>query len=367
MQRAHHTRGDGYLAAFLQTQPDLRELASTGLVQEAVASAAGRLRCAARHHAAYHSLDAAIAVLQSALSEALPTLTLEHPVVLYITLEVALMLRETEQHEAAIKKLKWIIPRAGRIAHETYNDGHYLRECVLDSLLALGRRADVVPAALECYENCSKARGAEHKDTIESLRVLLCCDANAPSLPPATLIPLLQRYLAYIKGCDQGCVNTSDVGHFYARLHQCQVDIKDYKGAKVTSREMMKWSRVRKGSKDDRHMEVSACRHTETHTHTHPGTDARARTHTRTHPGTDARARTHTRTHTGTDARARTQGHTQRHTQCTYTYTYTHTHRYTHTRTHAHTHTQVHTHTYTCSVAHVLTYTHTHAVTHTNS
>lgn len=244
MQKLHAKRGIGYLAAFLQATPELREQAASGQRDVALAGAAQRL-CEAAYDEALHSgSQASLRILQAALKEAMTSLPVEHEAVLRLNYELALLLEEDNQHELALQKWLWLLPRQARVP-EQWGFGSCPRLSAAQCLTALGKHAEAAAMALAEYEARVAAHGEGTEQTADALRAVLQCNEQAQSLPPATLIPMIQQHLVHLRRANQDGMNDKQVWEYLNELHtllQTQQPL-DMSAVKAASREMMQLAR----------------------------------------------------------------------------------------------------------------------------
>ncbi len=148
----------------------------------------------------YHRAETGATVLETALRETLTTLTLEHPATLVLTFFSALLLFEKEDWEAAARKFKWLIPRAAKFpGDDEVQARHMLRVHAAESLKACGKYAEALPLLLVAVEQRRQSHGDGDGHTVAAVRSLLDCNEELHSLPPETVVPLLQLYINHLR------------------------------------------------------------------------------------------------------------------------------------------------------------------------
>ncbi len=256
VQGLHDSQGVGYLAAFTQVAPDLRKQADTGARGAALAAAAHRLCQAVQQHATHTSTDAAVAVLKAALKECKTSSAPHSQATLVIKYNLAQLLTDAQLYEAAAHTWLWVLPRAGRLPREAGYDQCQARLSTLQCLTGMGHYLEGLQLANDACGLCLESRGKEHPDTMRALKYLLVCHEMSVPLPPLTLLPLLQTYVAYLRRTNKGGVNDRELWERLRRLHCCQKELNDLQGATASSRELMQVARRCYGVQHERYFEV---------------------------------------------------------------------------------------------------------------
>ncbi len=265
----HKQEGKGYLAAFLSTQPDLAALQAAGKDTEALTEATERLCLAAQHHAATQSGPAAIAVLQSALKEAMSSLHLDHAAILELNFSLAHMHQEAGQFEAAWAKWRWVIPRSSRLSGHEWRDGFRVRHLGTQCLRQLGRWGECVPLADEMLKICQSTFSGQYRERkeMDSLNILLLCHQYTPITPPQRVLRYAQLHLEHLRRTDQGGSMAFHMQQDMLVMQQAYREMGDYDAAKKLCKEMVAAAKRAFGVGSEEYVEVSGVAHKHTRTH----------------------------------------------------------------------------------------------------
>ncbi len=248
-------QGMGYLAAIIEVCPDLQSQQR----DVAMLKAARVLAYAVQGPAEIDGPMAAVPFLSAALKEAITTLPVEHVAVLILNLHLAEMLLRAGQYEQAAVKFRWLCSRCVRLP-DGYRNGAAVRLSLARCLKRLGRHTEAVSYAHEAYCTSERELGGEDEMTIAALDTTLKCHFQANCLPPATLAPLIQLYLARLKRT--GSQDTQDEKYEYMfhldKLQTCLNDLEDFEGAEKATREWLQLSKKWFGPGHNVYYQVSA-------------------------------------------------------------------------------------------------------------
>ncbi len=260
MMYLHSTQGTGYLAAFMDSVPQVQAYRLCGQHETAIQWAARALCTAAQHHAEVTCIDTAISVLQSALKECITThqLELETSPILHINFELANMLLEAGEFEQALLKWRWLVPRSHRL-HDDWVTGFHTRMTVCTCLMRLGRYKDAIAPAKEMYDVRVRTHGVQDTKAMDAIGTILNCSEQAGFPDPAGIIPLGQLYLGYLKRTNQGGERDEAICKTLERVHTCQRLVGDYGGAEVTCRSWVPMAKKLHGRGSNEHREVRVC------------------------------------------------------------------------------------------------------------
>lgn len=259
MERLHANGGMGYLQAVMQLQQGTAT-GDSGLLR------AAEWLCSA---AATRRADAAAAlavcrVLEAALSEATAALGMTSDVVLILCLEAAATSKRAGQHEAALRRLKWLMrpDRASRLPAE-WSDGFWIKFSAAKCLQQLNRHTEAVGFAHEAYETGRKSHGDACDATIEALLTCLDSDNIAKCLPPATRVAMLEHVISDLERvCDDAPlpvapINAHAMYMYSSHLFTCYFKLNDTDAMVRVSSHLVQWIKSRLGKQHENYQLVS--------------------------------------------------------------------------------------------------------------
>ncbi len=77
---------------------------------------------------------------------------------------------DTQQFEAALRKLKWLLPRAARAPEAGWEDGYNYRMYMTTCLMQLDRHEEAVPVVLEAVQQRRKMYPDDHREVTHATK-----------------------------------------------------------------------------------------------------------------------------------------------------------------------------------------------------